>query len=342
MSAAGPILRIAAAGAGRMGRGIAQVFAYAGYAVDLVDLKPRAPDAARALGEAALAEVSASLGFLRELGLLDEAQRGAILARIRFVAAGEAAAALAAADCVFEGVTETLDVKRAVLTHIGRLARADTLIASATSTILADALAAFVPAPARFLNTHFLNPAFIMPLVEIMPASATSEAAYARMAALLESAGKVCVRCGQRPGYIVPRIQAAAMNEAARIVEEGAATPADVDRAVLAGFGPRYASMGLAEFIDFGGLDILYYASTYLMQALGAERFRPPAIIEAKMQAGERGLREGVGLYDHRGRDVAAYTRQVLERQVNLFRHMGLLPAPGPERGAAKTRSEMP
>ena len=342
MSAAGPIRRIAAAGAGRMGRGIAQVFAYAGYRVDLVDLKPRAPQAARALGAAALAEVGANLAFLRELGVLDAAQRTAILARIRFVAADEAPQALASADCVFEGVTETVEAKREALAEIGRRVRPDALVASTTSTILADTLAAFVPDPARFLNTHFLNPAFLMPLVEIMPASAASEAAYARMAALLESAGKVCVRCGQRPGYIVPRIQAAAMNEAARIVEEGAATPADVDRAVRAGFGPRYASMGLAEFIDFGGLDILYYASSYLMRALGAERFRPPAIIEAKMKAGERGLRDGVGLYDHRGRDVAAYTREVLARQVDLFRHMGLLPAPGPERGAAQARSEVP
>ncbi len=328
-----------------MGRGIAHVFAYAGYGVDLVDLKPRSPEAARALGEAALAEVGANLAFLRELGVLDEAQRAAILARIRFVAADAAPQALAAADCVFEGVTETVAAKREALALIGRHVRPDALVASTTSTILSDTLAAFVPGPERFLNTHFLNPAFLIPLVEIMPASATSETSYARMAALLESAGKVGVRCGQRPGYIVPRIQAAAMNEAARIVEEGAATPADVDRAVRAGFGPRYATMGLAEFIDFGGLDILYYASSYLMQALPAERFRPPAIIEAKMKAGERGLREGAGLYDHRGRDVAAYTRELLKRQVDLFRFLGLLPAPGPERGAngpMQAKSEVP
>jgi 3-hydroxybutyryl-CoA dehydrogenase len=343
VSGAGAIRRIAAAGAGRMGRGIAQVFAYAGYRVDLVDLRPRAPEAARALGSAALEEIGANLAFLRERGVLDEVQRRAILARIRFVASDTAPQALAAADCVFEGVTETIEAKREALAQIGRHVSPEALLASTTSTILSDTLAAFVPGPGRFLNTHFLNPAFLIPLVEVMPASACSEASFYRMTALLESAGKVCVRCGQRPGYIVPRIQAAAMNEAARIVEEGAASAADVDRAVRAGFGPRYATMGLAEFIDFGGLDILYYASSYLMRALAAERFRPPAIIEAKMRAGERGLREGVGLYDHRGRDVAAYTRELLARQVDMFRYMKLLPAPGPERGAeAQARSEVP
>jgi 3-hydroxybutyryl-CoA dehydrogenase len=119
------------------------------------------------------------------------------------------------------------------------------------------------------------------------------------------------------------------MNEAARLVEEGVATPEEVDRAVRAGFGPRYAAMGLCEFIDYGGLDILYYASSSMARALDAPRYEPPAIVRRLMQEGKRGAREGQGLYDWRSRDLAAYQRELVGRYVALFRHLRLLPPPG-------------
>ncbi len=119
------------------------------------------------------------------------------------------------------------------------------------------------------------------------------------------------------------------MNEAARLVEEGVATPEDIDRAVRAGFGPRYAAMGLCEFIDYGGLDILYYAASSMARALDAPRYEPPAIVRRLMQEGKRGAREGQGLYDWRGRDLRAYQRELVGRYVELFRHLRLLPPPG-------------
>jgi 3-hydroxybutyryl-CoA dehydrogenase len=136
------------------------------------------------------------------------------------------------------------------------------------------------------------------------------------------------VRCAPSPGFIVPRLQAAAMNEAARLVEEGVATPEDIDRAVRAGFGPRYTAMGLCEFIDYGGLDILYYASRSMAKALDAPRYEPPALIRKLMEEGKRGAREGQGLYDWRGRDLAAYQKDLLARYVSLFRYLGMLPPP--------------
>ena len=108
--------------------------------------------------------------------------------------------------------------------------------------------------------------------------------------ALLESIGKVPVVCAPAPGFIVPRLQALVMAEAARMVEEGVATPEDIDKATRFGFGFRYASIGVVEFIDYGGNDILYYACRYLSQALG-ERYTAPAIVERMMQEGRNGLR---------------------------------------------------
>jgi 3-hydroxybutyryl-CoA dehydrogenase len=234
-------VRIAALGAGRMGRGIGHVFAYAGYRVDIIDFKPRAHD----LRDAVLAEISGNLGLLGGLGLLDEKQQAAILARIRVVPVEEAPEALAAADVLFEGVTETREAKRDAFARACAHLRPDAIIASTTSSMLADSLAELVTHPQRFLNAHFLNPAYLIPLVEVSPAKATSERTFEKTRALLEAAGKVVVRCAPSPGYIVPRLQAAAMNEAARLVEEGVATAEDIDKAVRAGFGPRYTAMGL-------------------------------------------------------------------------------------------------
>jgi 3-hydroxybutyryl-CoA dehydrogenase len=323
------VTRIVALGAGRMGRGLGHVFAYAGYRVDILDFKPRAPEEGERLRAAARAEIGANLALLRDLGVLDEAQRQSILARVRVLPLEDAPGALARADFVFEGVTETLEAKRDAFTRACAHARADAIIASTTSSMLADRLAGLVTNPGRFVNAHFLNPAYLIPLVEVSPAGATAEATFERTRALLESAGKVVVRCKPSPGFIVPRLQAAAMNEAARLVEEGVATPEDIDRAVRAGFGPRYTAMGMCEFIDYGGLDILYYASRSMAQALGAPRYEPPAIVERLMREGKRGAREGEGLYDWRGRDREAYQRELLGRFVALFAQLKLLPPPG-------------
>jgi 3-hydroxybutyryl-CoA dehydrogenase len=323
------VTRIVALGAGRMGRGLGHVFAYAAYRVDIVDFKARAPADGARLRAAALAEIGANLGLLRDLGVLDEAQRAAILARVRVLPLEDAPAALAQADFVFEGVTETLEAKRDAFARACAHARPDAVIASTTSSMLADTLAGLVTHPERFVNAHFLNPAYLIPLVEVSPARLTAESTFAKTRALLESAGKVVVRCAPSPGFIVPRLQAAAMNEAARLVEEGVATPEDIDRAVRAGFGPRYTAMGMCEFIDYGGLDILYYASKSMAQALQAPRYEPPAIVERLMREGKRGAREGEGLSEWRGRDMAAYQRELVGRFAALFAHLKLLPPPG-------------
>jgi 3-hydroxybutyryl-CoA dehydrogenase len=317
-------MRIAALGAGRMGRGIGHVFAYAGYRVDIIDFKARAEDPSVNV----LAEIAGNLRLLAGFGLVNEAQQATILGRIRVVSLENAPDALRVADVVFEGVTETLEAKRDALARACAHLRPDAIIASTTSSMLADTLAALVSHPQRFINTHFLNPAYLIPLVEVSPARSTSEPTFTKVKALLESAGKVVVRCAPSPGFIVPRLQAAAMNEAARLVEEGVATPEDIDKAVRAGFGPRYTAMGLCEFIDYGGLDILYYASSSMAKALDAPRYEPPQLIRRLMEQGKRGAREGEGFYDWRGRDLDEYQRELLGRFVALFRYLKLLPPP--------------
>lgn len=317
---------IVAVGAGRMGRGIAHVFAFAGYPVTILDLKPRTPEAAAKLATEARAEIETNLRFLSSLGVLSEAQIVQVMSLISTAGADDAARVLGVADFVFEGVPEVIEHKKEALGRVGKLTRADTIIASTTSTFLSTMLAEFVDRPERFLNAHFLNPAFLIPLVEVSPADQTAEANVLRLMALLTDAGKVPVRCKASPGYIIPRLQSLFVSEAARMVHEGVATAEDIDRAVTVGFGPRYTTMGPIEFIDWGGLDILFYAGHYLAKALNSPRHAPPPEIDQMMKDGLTGMREGRGYYDFTKMDVAKYQQDKMTRFVQLLRTIELLP----------------
>src|SRR6202034_458971 len=158
-------------------------------------------------------------------GMLGSNDAESIVARVAVVPAQHMAAALAGAGTVFEGVPEVVELKREVLGAASKHAGPEVIIASTTSTILVDDLTGAIEHPERFLNVHWLNPAYLIPLVEISPGAATDPAITAQVKALLEGIGKVPVVCAATPGFIVPRIQALAMNEAARMVEEGVASP---------------------------------------------------------------------------------------------------------------------
>ena len=320
--------RIACLGAGRMGRGIAVVFAYAGHPVTVIDFKPRPKAVFDRLAGEALGEVRRTLESLAKLGLFDAALIDTIASRVTVVPESESATALSSADVIFEGVPEVLDLKREALKRCSELAGPKPIIASTTSTILVDDLSSAVSHPDLFLNAHWLNPAYLVPLVELSPGAHTAPETTDRLKALLERIGKVPVICAARPGYIVPRIQALAMNEAARMVEEGVASPEELDKAIKYGFGFRFAVLGLLEFIDWGGGDILYYASRYLTQALGNERYRAPEIIERNMREGRIGLTTRQGFLNYEGRDLDAYRAERMKAFIGMLGFLDLVKPP--------------
>jgi 3-hydroxybutyryl-CoA dehydrogenase len=306
-----------------MARGLAIVFAYAGHPVSIVDLKARSDaDFARVASEA-IREIRSTIGMLASFGLFAAEAVDVIASRVAVVGEADARAVLAKASVIFEGVPEVLDVKKQVLARASALAGPGPIIASTTSTIMVDDLSSAVEIPERFLNAHWLNPAFLIPLVELSPCVRTDPAVTAGLKAMLEGIGKVVVVCAARPGFIVPRIQALAMNEAARMVEEGVASPEDIDKAIKYGFGIRYAVLGMLEFIDYGGGDILYYASRYLTEALGNARYAAPSIIELNMREGNIGLKTGRGFLDYEGLDIEFYRRERLEALVGMLRFLG-------------------
>lgn len=319
------IKKIAVVGAGRMGRGIALSFAFAGVPVVMVDLKERGDRERDELIKTARAEIRQDLEFLAGVELLAEDSITTVLDQIEFTSAATASTALADIALVFEGVPEVMDAKTHAFDFISQHVAGDAIIASTTSTFLVNELASLVSNPERFVNAHWLNPAHLMPLVEISKGEDSSESAVQRLVAILDSIGKVPVVCSASPGYIVPRIQALAMNEAARIVEEGVASAEDVDKAVRVGFGLRFAVLGLLEFIDWGGGDILYYASNYLSEAIDP-RFKAPDVVVDNMKNSRNGLRDGVGFYDFSKMDVAEYRKQRLTDFVAMLKHRDLLP----------------
>jgi 3-hydroxybutyryl-CoA dehydrogenase len=316
--------RFAAVGAGRMGRGIAIAFAYAGHRIALVDLRQRTPEQFEKLHDEARAEIRGSLAGLAALGAMDAGQVDAIAARVELVDAAGAPDALASAELVFEGVPETMDAKRDAFDALNRLCRDDAVLTSTTSSILVTQIAGLVRRPERFLNMHWLNPAYVIPVVELSTHPGTDAGVLARTRQTMESIGKLPVVCGPAPGYIVPRLQALIMNEAARMVEEGVATAEEIDKATRYGMGLRFAALGVVEFIDFGGCDILHHASREMAGSIDAARYAAPAIVGDMVRDGRLGLKTGSGFYDYEGRDVAAYRRDVLARTLGMLKHVGL------------------
>lgn len=319
--------RIVAVGAGRMGRGIAHMFAYAGIPVALLDLKPRDEAALAKLKAAALAEIKENLALLATVNVLDEAHIAPILGRITVHGAEEAGEVLKGAAFILEGVPETTEAKTHAFSTVSRHAPDDAIVTSTTSTKQVTELQDLISNPQRFMNTHFLNPAFLIPLVELSAGPQTAPETVEKVRELFTSVGKVPVECAPTAGYIVPRLQSLIMAEACRMIEQGVATAEDIDKAIMNGFGPRYATMGVLEFVDWGGVDILYYAGHYLADTLNSPAHAPPETVSTMMEQGKRGLREGQGYYDYRSMDVQAFQNEKLTRFVKLLDSLGQIPA---------------
>jgi 3-hydroxybutyryl-CoA dehydrogenase len=285
-------------GPGRIGRQIALAFALGGSRVSLVDVKDRPAGGAATVFADARREIRRDLTLMAEEGVIERDEIAPALDRIE-----ERIGLEGLGDCGYiqEALPEIVDLKRDVLGRVSARVAPEAIIASTSSTISPKHLADAIHGDERFLVVHWLNPAHIIPLVEVVPGRATAATVVERTIAFLEKLGKVPVRCADSPGFIGPRMQALLMNEAVRLVEEGVATPEDVDRAFKAGMGFRYATVGLFEFIDWGGVDILHRASGFLAKALGDDRFRPARLVEEKIARNELGPKTGRGFFDYAG-----------------------------------------
>ena len=273
-------------GAGTMGHGIAQVSAAAGYTVTLVDTSAELAARGRALIAANLEE-----GVRR--GKIEPAASRDALDRIG--TATDARSAAPGAALVIEAVPERLDLKRSLFHVLDEAAAEDALLASNTSSLSISELQAGTRRPQRVLGLHFFNPVHINPLVELVRGRSTSDDAVARGLAFIARIGKQAIVVNDSPGFATSRLGVLLGLEAMRMLQEGVASAADIDRAMELGY--RHP-MGPLRLSDLVGLDVRLDIARYLHEQLGTEQFRPPEILERLVAEGRLGKKSGAGFYD--------------------------------------------
>jgi 3-hydroxybutyryl-CoA dehydrogenase len=280
--------RIFIAGAGLMGHGIGQVHAAIGKHVTLYE-----PDLARA--QAGRERILGNLERAVAKGKLDSDQRDAIIGR---VLATDDLDLVGSADLVVEAVFEDLDVKRALWSSLDERAPEATIFASNTSSISIDALAEAV-SPARrerFVGMHFFSPVPVMPLVELIRGSATTDSTEAAIRELTAGLGKQLIVSADRPGFIVNRILMPLLAEAMHTFEEGTGSAEDIDTGAKVGLNHP---MGPLELADFIGLDVCLNVMKVLHEGIGGEHFRPPPILERLVAEGHLGQKTGRGFHTY-------------------------------------------
>lgn len=270
-------------GAGTMGQGIAYVFAMAGFPVCLVE-----PDAARA--DAALAAISATAAAGVARGKLTAANADAGLADLRVLASARDLPT--GLPLVVETVPERPDLKAAVLAAIAT--RSPVSIASNTSSMSIDALAVHVPDPTRFLGMHFFNPVQSLKLVELIRGAATTEDTLARARGYAAAIGKTTVTVRDAPGFATSRLDLVHALEAIRMVEQGVASPSDIDRAVTTAYRHPVGPLRLSDMV---GLDVRLDIARQLETMLGPH-FAPPRLLQDMVARGDLGAKSGRGFYD--------------------------------------------
>jgi len=290
------VSKIAVVGSGYMGGGIAMVFALGAYDVTLADV-----DAATARG--AWERVLREARDLESRGLLGRGSTQRISDRLTY--ADSIDDAVEEADFVTEAVPEELALKREILDRIATRARADAIIATNTSAISIGDLASAVSHPERFLGVHWMNPALFIPGVEVIPGASTTLRTVERAERLVAKVGKVPARVSDTPGFVANRLQFALYKEALRIVEDGVATPSQIDTVVSNTFGFRLALFGPFAIGDMAGLDVYESSFRTLEQAFG-ERFAVPVILSGVVSSGNLGIKSGRGLLDIAPADVDA------------------------------------
>lgn len=277
------ITRVGVVGAGTMGIGVSHAFAAGGCAVTLVDISEEALERAeRAI--AADARMAAMFG---------KPAAGGVTGRITFTTKY---AGLADTGFVVENVTEDPAVKARVYAELDHICAADCLFGVNTSAIPITRIAGHTGRPDRVVGTHFMNPAQLKPMVEVIRGFHTSDTTIATTRSLLAAIGKESIVVADSPGFVTNRVAMLTVNEAIRLLDEQAATAAEIDRLFVRCFGHRMGPLATADLI---GLDTVLYSLDVLLESFNDPRFRPSVLLRKYVDAGLLGRKSGRGFFTY-------------------------------------------
>jgi 3-hydroxybutyryl-CoA dehydrogenase len=278
------ITKLGVVGAGQMGGGIAQVAAAAGLEVTLQDVThERAETGAKAIQDRLNKSVAK--------GKTTSADANALMKRIRTTHTLED---FGGVDMVIEAATENMDLKLELFRQLDKLAPKGAILASNTSSISITRLGGVTSRPDKVIGMHFMNPVPVMKLVEVIRGLATSDQTYQTIGELAAKLGKEIVTSKDAPGFIVNRILMPLINEAAFVLQEGLASPKDIDDAMVKGTNQPMGPLALADFI---GLDTCLAILEVLHQEIGDPKFRPCPLLRKHVEAGWVGVKAKRGFH---------------------------------------------
>jgi 3-hydroxybutyryl-CoA dehydrogenase len=299
--------KIGILGMGRMSIGLAIDLALNGLEIDMIDLKARPADQRRQY----------------EIGLRQECEKVVKLLNrkiesFRFPAYLDTPAP-GIYDIIFEGLPEKIPLKHAAFAVMSESVGQETLICSMTSTFTVEELCRDIDPPLSIVVTHFMNPPYLLPFLEVVPHPGVKQGRVDKLLTFLKSVGHMPIICQSSPGFVISRLQLCVMNEAVRLMQEGVASPEDIDKAIKFGWGYRFPIMGILEFIDVGGLEILYHASRSVSKELNRPDLECPELIVDRFNEGAIGTKTLKGIFNYESHaQVAEDDRARLKRQIRL------------------------
>jgi 3-hydroxybutyryl-CoA dehydrogenase len=305
-----PREQITIIGAGLMGHGIGQVFAAQGHAVWLFDVNEEALSAAKG-------RVRANLTNMAGQGVSFDLDPDEILDHIRTTA--DLREACEDCDFVFEAVFEDLELKQRTFAELDRLCPPETILCSNTSVISITEIAEKSKHRERIVGTHFWNPPYLIPLVEVVRAKESADWCMQATYELLARAGKHPVYVHKDvPGFVGNRLQHALWREAFAIIDEGICDPATVDEVIRNGFGLRLPILGPVETADMIGLDLTLAIHNYILKHINADP-TPSTTLQAKVAAGELGFKTGGGFLQWSDSEMAESRKRLANYLIKVF-----------------------
>ena len=280
------IEKIAVLGAGQMGNGIAQVAACAGYSVVMIDIKQE-------YVEAGMAAIEKSLARLVTKERMTQTDADEALA---LVSVSTEKSAAADADLVVEAIPEIPELKFSVFAELDAICKPEAILASNTSSISINEIAAATKRPDKVIGMHFMNPVAIMRLVEIINGSETSEAVTAAVVEASERMGKTALACNDSPGFVSNRILCPMINEAILTLQEGVAEPEAIDGIMKLGMNHPIGPLALADLI---GNDTVLHIMNVLHEGLGDDKYAPAPLLIQMVEEGKLGRKSGSGFFDY-------------------------------------------